>query len=49
MRPKHKVYWIFLKYNIKKNQENTDLKLKTKQIQCKSNTDGKVRRHMLLY
>ena len=25
----------------KKIQENTDLKLKLKQIQCKSNTDGK--------
>ena len=42
MRPKHKVYWIFLIKDKKiMIQENTDLKLKLKQIKCKSNTDGK--------
>ena len=42
MRPKYKVYWIFLIKDKKiMIQENTDLKLKLKQIKCKSNTDGK--------
>ena len=43
MKAKHKVYCIFflLIKDKKKIQENTDLKLKLKQIQCKSNTDGK--------
>ena len=44
MKAKHKVYCIFFFLLIKdkkKIQENTDLKLKLKQIQCKSNTDGK--------
>ena len=42
MKAKHKVYCIFfLLIKDKKNPRKHRLKMKLKQIQCKSNTDGK--------